>query len=86
LDEALQTADTINLLLHIEELEGIKMKAMWEDWKFGRHYHDKINKLAVLGDRRSSKWLARLSEPLYARDAQHFALADIDQAWEWLRE
>lgn len=86
LDEVLQSKQSVNLLLHIEELEGIKVSAMWDDWNFGRHYHDKINKLAVVGDRRISKWLARLSEPLYAQDAKHFALAEMNQAWEWLEQ
>lgn len=84
-DETLQTAESVNLLLQIEELEGVEMRAWSEDWKFGRQYHDKIHKLAVVGDRRLSRWMARLSEPLYAQDAKHFDLAEMDQAWMWLK-
>lgn len=85
LNEALQTADAVDLLLEVEELAGVELGAWMDDWRFGRRYHDKIDKLAVVGDRRLSKWLARLSEPLYARDAQHFAESEIEQAWAWLR-
>jgi 2-polyprenyl-6-methoxyphenol hydroxylase-like FAD-dependent oxidoreductase len=85
LDEVLQTADSLGLLLQIEALEGVEVGALWEDWKFGRRYHHKIHKLAVVGDQHLSSWLARLSEPLYAQNAQHFTAAEIGQAWEWLR-
>ncbi|MEZ4769348.1 MAG: FAD-dependent monooxygenase [Caldilineales bacterium] len=86
LDEALLASTSVNLLLHIEELPGIERGALWEDWRFGRRYHDSIDRLAVVGDGRLSKWLARLSEPLYAKDARHFAQSDIEQAWDWMHE
>lgn len=85
LNEALETFDSVSLLLNVEELAGIKIGALVDDWKFGRQYHNMINKLAVVGDRRLSKWLARLSEPLYAQDARHFAESEFDQAWIWLK-
>ncbi len=85
-DEALASAETdsVHLLLDIGDFDGIKLKALLDDWKFGREYHDKIDRLAVVGDTRLSKLLGKVSDPLYAKDAKHFASAEIADAWSWL--
>lgn len=85
-DEQLQTVDCLNLLLNLEKLEGIKRGALVEDWKFGRKYHKKINKLAVVGDKSWEKWLTKFSTPLYAQDAKFFSSSEIDNAWAWIEE
>ncbi|MFN2200871.1 MAG: STAS/SEC14 domain-containing protein [Caldilineaceae bacterium] len=82
--EVLERVDSIGLLLQIEELAGADVRAWWDDWQFGRRYHDKIGKLAIVGDRRLAEWAARFSKPLYTHEAKHFALDDTDQAWAWL--
>jgi 2-polyprenyl-6-methoxyphenol hydroxylase-like FAD-dependent oxidoreductase len=82
--EVLEGADTFALLLQIEDLAGAEVSAWRDDWEFGRRYHDKVSKLAIVGDRRLAEWVARFSKPLYAQEATHFALDEIDQAWTWV--
>ncbi len=84
IDEVLQQTSTVNLLLQIEGLTEVELDAWWTDWRFGRQYHNKISKLAIAGDSRVSKWVARLSEPLYAKEARHFTMEELDKAWAWL--
>lgn len=84
LDDALAEYDTINLLVSLNGLAGIEPRALWSDWQFGRHYHDAIGRLAIVGDRRISALVSHLSQPWYAEKARHFATADIDEAWDWL--
>ena len=85
IDEALKTNATVGLLLQLDGLEGIEAGALWQDWQFGREYHEKISKLAIVGDSRWERWLARLSSPLYAVESRFYHTGDIDNAWAWLR-
>ena len=56
------------------------------DLKFGHQFNDKINKMAIAGDKRWQKWLTALADPFYAGDAKFFKVAEMSQAWAWLGE
>lgn len=75
---------SVRLLLDLTEFRHEKIEAWGADLRFGQHFHDAIERLAIVGDHTWQKWLARLSEPFYAREAQFFA--DQPTAWGWLEE
>ena len=81
-----QYDDDIAVLIDLEEFAGEEVRAWLPDLKFGHHFHDKIDKMAIVGDKRWQKWIAALADPFYADDAKFFHTNDIDQAWAWLRE
>ena len=57
------------------------------DLQFAHHFHDKINKMAIIGDKSWQEWLTALVDPFYANDAKFFHPEDTDKAWRtWLRE
>jgi hypothetical protein len=78
--------DEIYILLDLQEFAGEEAKAWLPDMKFGHRFHDKINKMAIVGDKRWEKWLAALADPFYAKDAELFHSDEVDKAWAWLRE
>jgi hypothetical protein len=78
--------DEVCLLLDLQEFAGEEAKAWLPDMKFGHRFHDKINKMAIVGDKRWEKWLTALADPFYAKDAKLFHSGEIDKAWAWLRE
>ena len=78
--------DGVSLLLDMQSFAGEAVKAWLPDLKFGHHFHDKISKMAIVGDKRWQEWLTALVDPFYARDAKFFHPDEIDQAWIWLRE
>ena len=43
---------TVNLLLEMTEFKWEKVSAWGTDMKFGRDYHKKIEKMAIVGDKR----------------------------------
>lgn len=57
--------------------------AWLDDLRFGREFHSKISKMAIVGEHHWEKWIAKIAAPLYARDVRYFPKAE--QAWEWLR-
>ena len=76
----------VSLLLDLQEFAGEEVRAWLPDLKFGHHFHDKIDKMAIVGDKRWEKWLAALADPFYAKDAKFFHPDEMDKAWAWLRE
>ena len=74
---------TVQVLCDLQDFTSESPSAWSDDWRFGREFHEKITKMAIVGD---SKWLGLLSDlakPLYAKSVKHFE--DSDAAWEWLR-
>jgi hypothetical protein len=78
--------DHVCLLLDLQEFAGEQVKAWLPDLKFGHRFHDRIARMAIVGDKRWEKWLAALADPFYARKAEYFPTEEREKAWAWLRE
>ncbi len=78
--------DDICVLIDLEEFAGEEVKAWLPDLKFGHRFHDNIDKMAIVGDKRWQKWLAALADPFYADEAKFFDVENSAEAWDWLRE
>ena len=76
--------EEVCLLLDLQEFAGEEVKAWLPDLKFGHRFHDKIAKMAVVGDKRWEKWLTAVADPFYAKDAKYFHPEEADKAWAWL--
>jgi hypothetical protein len=77
---------TVRLLCDLTEFHWEKASAWDDDMRFGREFRDKIEKMAIIGDRKWEEWLVKLAEPFYAKDAKYFDADESSAAWEWLRE
>lgn len=73
---------TVNLLLDLTGFRWEKVSAWGADLHFGHELHDKIARMAIVGDKKWEQHLAHLATPFYARDAEYFD--NDDDAWEWL--
>lgn len=74
-----------SLLLEMTDFKWEKVEAWGADMKFGRDYHKKISKMAIVGDKEWEKWLTKLAAPFYAVEANFYYADDKDSAWVWLR-
>lgn len=52
------------------------------DLCFGHEFHDKIDKLAIVGNRKWEKRLAHVCSPFYARESQYFE--SVNDAFDWI--
>ena len=85
--EALVKASgSIRMLMDMTGLKGEKSEAWQSDWDFGKEFQDKIEKLAMVGDKAWEAPLAKAFGPKYAQHAKYFDADSISSAWEWLRE
>lgn len=85
-DALVEREGSIRMLLDLTEFKWEAVGAWLADWKFGRKYHEKIEKMALVGDKKWEEWLAKLAEPLYAREVKLFHSAERDAAWKWVRD
>ena len=76
----------INMLLDLSEFHWEKVSAWGADMKFGSTYRKKINKLAIIGDKKWQNLTAWLSQPFFAHEEKYFDTADSEAAWTWLKE
>lgn len=77
---------SINMLLDMTDFKWEKVSAWGSDFKFGREFRKKIEKMAIVGDKTWEKWLTKVADPFYAMEAEYFPAEDSDAAWQWLRE
>jgi predicted transcriptional regulator len=78
--------DSVNMLLDLQEFSGEEVKAWLPDLRFGHRFHDKIARMAIIGDKRWQKWMTALVSPWYAQQARFFLPEESDKAWAWLRQ
>ncbi len=76
----------IRTMFDMSQFKWEKAEAWGSDLKFGSEFKNKIDKMAIVGDKTWEKWMTQLAKHFYARDAKYFKSADIDKAWAWLRE
>ena len=74
----------INMLFDLSEFHWEKVSAWSADMKFGSDYRKKINKMAIVGDKKWQKWLTSIVDPFFAREAEYFHTDDSQAAWAWL--
>jgi hypothetical protein len=83
-EAAVQAQGSVSLLFDLTDFRWEKVSAWGSDLNFGKEYHDKIDKMAIVGDKKWEKHLAGLASPYYAKDSQFFEA--VDDAWTWLED
>ena len=63
LDHIIKEFGTINMLVDIQDFQGIELKAVWDDLILGiKHWND-IQRLAAVGARKWEEWMVDLVKP-----------------------
>jgi len=85
-EAVIEEKGSANLLLDMSGFKWEALGAWGADMKFGRDYHKKIKKMAIVGNKRWEKWMTKIVDPFYAGEAEYFEATDSEAAWAWLRE
>lgn len=75
----------VRMLCDMGDFKTEAADAWIADLKFGREFHDKMSKMAIVGDKRWESWITKLAAPLYAKEARYFHVADMSAAWTWVK-
>jgi len=81
---AIDAHGSVRLLLDLTGFHWEKVSAWASDLRFGKEYSDKIDKMAIVGDKKWEHYLAKLAQPFYAAEVQFFD--SQSDAWDWLED
>jgi hypothetical protein len=82
----LKQQESIGLVLDLEQFKRESPGAWGADLKFGKTYHHKIRRMAIVGDTRWEHLLADLAEPFFARESKFFNPGQRADAFRWAAE
>lgn len=85
-DAAVQAQGKVRLLAHFEDFHGWDLHAMWDDTKFATTHCAKVEKIALVGDKKWEEWMAKVCRPFTTAKLQYFDAKTIGSAWEWLKQ
>ena len=74
------------LLAWFHDFHGWDMHAFWDDTKFATTHCTKIEKIALVGDKKWEEWMAKVCKPFTMAKVRYFDVADIENAWKWVEE
>ena len=82
LENLVKEHGSVQLLCDLTDFTSERPSAWGDDLHFGREFHTKITRMAIVGEHHWEKLIADLAKPFYAQDAKYFDSEDA--AWEWL--
>lgn len=86
IDAALQKEGKVRLLAQFHDFHGWDMAALWDDIKFSTTHCTKIDRIALVGEKKWEEWMAKVCKPFTMAKIQYFDAAKIDDARTWLKE
>jgi acyl-CoA-binding protein len=85
-DEAIAKSGKVRILAQFHDFHGWDLHAMWDDMRFATTHCTKIERIAIVGDKKWEAWMAKVCKPFTMAKIQYFDAADTDAAWAWLKE
>jgi hypothetical protein len=78
--------DKLRLFFEMEDFEGWKTAALWEDTKLAFKHFQSIERIAMVGEKRWQEGMATFCKPFTSADIRYFEHHEKDDAWEWIHE
>jgi len=85
-DAAVASHGKVRLLAHFTDFHGWDLHALWDDIKFSTTHCNKIDRVALVGDKRWEEWMAKVCKPFTMAQVRYFDASRIEEAWKWLEE
>jgi hypothetical protein len=86
IDEAVAKQGKVRLLAQFHDFQGWDARALWDDIKFATTHCTKIERIALVGDKKWEEWMAKVCKPFTLAKIRYFDASAIDQAQAWLQE
>jgi hypothetical protein len=86
IDAAIAKEGKVRLLAQFHDFQGWDMKALWDDIKFSTTHCTKIDRIALVGEKKWEEWMAKVCKPFTMAKIQYFDAAKIEDARKWLNE
>lgn len=86
LDAAIATYGKVRLLAHFVDFHGWDMHALWDDIKFTGTHADKVERIALVGDKKWEAMMAKVCKPFTSAKVRYFDVSELNAAWAWVEE
>jgi hypothetical protein len=85
-DEAIAAQGKVRMLAEFHDFQGWDLKALWDDIKFSTTHCTKIERIAMVGEKKWQEWMAKVCKPFTMAKIEYFDASQTDRAWAWLQE
>jgi hypothetical protein len=86
IDNAIAKEGKVRLLAQFHDFQGWDLHALWDDIKFSTTHCTKIERIAIVGERKWEEWMAKVCKPFTMAKIRYFDASQVDAAWAWLSE
>ena len=77
----------IRCLIDITDLDGVELRAVFDEIRFDLKHATDVSRCAVVGDRTWERWATAAARPVFRKaDVAFFAPEDLERAGTWVRE
>jgi acyl-CoA-binding protein len=76
----------LRLLAQFHDFHGWDLHALWDDIKFSTTHCTKIERIALVGEKKWEAWMAKVCKPFTMAKIRYFDAAEINAAEAWLGE
>jgi hypothetical protein len=85
-DNAIAKEGKVRILAQFVDFHGWDLHALWDDIKFSTTHCTKIERIALVGDKKWEQWMAKVCKPFTMAKIRYFDAADLDMASAWVAE
>ena len=86
IDAVLAKEGKVRLLAQFHDFHGWDAKALWDDIKFSTTHCTKIDRVALVGEKKWEQWMAKVCKPFTMAKVRYFDVSEIEAAKTWLGE
>lgn len=85
-DAAIANDGKVRILAQFHDFHGWDAKALWDDIKFSTTHCTKIEKIALVGEKKWEQWMAMVCKPFTMAKIKYFDASQLDDARAWLQQ
>lgn len=76
---------SMRLLLILQNFEGWEPGAAWDDFRFSTGHAEKVERIAVVGEKAWQQWIMKLGSFFLREDLKYYDASNLAQAERWIR-
>jgi hypothetical protein len=74
----------VRILAQFHDFQGWDMHAMWDDIKFATTHCTKIERIALVGEKKWEQWMAKVCKPFTMAKIRYFDATEAEAARAWV--
>ena len=86
IDAAIAKEGKVRLFAQFEDFHGWDLHALWDDVKFSTTHCTKIERIALVGEKKWEEWMAKVCKPFTTAKIRYFDASESAAAKTWLEE